>query len=290
MTEPPRTEVQQRDTHHKALAINLDSSIYGTLAEIGAGQEVARWFLQVGGASGTVAKTISAYDMTFSDDIHGKVSRYVSRKRLVGMLDREYALLQQRLGASRGGEARFFVLADTVSARNFSGTNECHGWMGLRFQPAPGAEPNDVVLHVNLLDTTNLLQQQAVGVLGVNLIYAAYHQRAAIGTLLAALFDELSTSRIEIDVIGLNGPDFTMVDDRAVQLDLIEGGYAEAVLFPSEGPPRPPSELLRKRPLVFEPGVFDEVMPMHGKMLAAAVREIWQRDWCSNGSRSRSSP
>ena len=123
---------ERLDTHHRALRVNLDPLIYGTFAEIGAGQEVARWFLQVGGAAGTVAKTISAYDMKFSDEIYGKAGRYVSRDRLLAMLDREYGLLIERLDADRGENTRFFVFADTVSARNFAGTNECHGWMGLR--------------------------------------------------------------------------------------------------------------------------------------------------------------
>lgn len=271
MSEP---SVATRNTHQKALAINLDAGVYGTLAEIGAGQEVSRWFLQVGGASGTVAKTISAYDMTISDEIYGKVGRYVSRERLVGMLDREFQLLQERLGSTKGKSARFFAFADTVSARNFAATNECHGWIGLRFQTAPGAAPSDVLLHVNLKDTTNLLQQLAIGVLGVNLIYGCCYLHADLKTLLASLFDELDRSRIEIDLIAVSGPAFARVDGRAAQLELVRGGLSEAVLFPIDGPPRPPSEVLRKRPVVFEPGVFATVSPIHARMLAAALREI----------------
>src|SRR5262245_14610947 len=154
------------DTHQRALAVNLDQTSFGTLAEIGAGQEVARWFLQVGGAAGTVAKTISAYDMVFSDAIYGKSGRYVSHERLAAMLDHEYRLLLERLDEARGAETRFFVFADTVAARNFAGTNECHGWLGLRFQAEPRGAPSDIRLHVNLRDPTNLLQQQALGILG----------------------------------------------------------------------------------------------------------------------------
>src|SRR5262245_22994437 len=167
----------ENDTHHTALRINLDAACYGTIAEIGAGQEVARWFLQVGGASGTVAKTVSAYDMTVSDAIYGKAGRYVSRKRVEDMLEHEYTLLVERLAAGKGAKARFFVSAATIAARNFAGTNECHGWLGVRFQTQPGGAPNDVIIHVNLLDQSNLLQQQAVGILGVNLIYAVIYQR-----------------------------------------------------------------------------------------------------------------
>ena len=192
---------ERLDTHHRALRVNLDPLIYGTFAEIGAGQEVARWFLQVGGAAGTVAKTISAYDMKFSDEIYGKAGRYVSRDRLLAMLDREYGLLIERLDADRGENTRFFVFADTVSARNFAGTNECHGWMGLRFQLTPRAEPHDILLHVALQDHTNLLQQQALGILGVNLVHAAFFEAQSLVTLLAGLRSDLSLERVEIDVL-----------------------------------------------------------------------------------------
>jgi hypothetical protein len=258
-----------QDTHHKALAINLDPNVYGTIAEIGAGQEVARWFLQVGGASGTVAKTISAYDMAFSDAIYGKVPRYVSRDRLEGMLDHEYALLMERLGTARGDQARFFVFADTISARNFAGTNECHGWAGIRFQATPGGAPSDVILHVNLLDPTNLQQQLAVGILGVNLIWAVFHQRAPVDSFLAALFDELSAERIEIDLIAFRGPAFEVTDEHLPVLELVQGGFASAVLFRPAAPLVPPSEVIRKHPLILEPGVFSSPAAVHAKMLQA---------------------
>ena len=271
MADADRTD--RNDTHQKALSINLEKSIYGTLAEIGAGQEVARWFLQVGGASGTVASTISAYDMTVSDDIYGKVGRYVSRERLVGMLDKEFKLLVDRLDATRGEQTRFFVFADTVSAMNFAGTNDCHGWVGLRFQATPRGPTNDIVLHVNLRDPSNLLQQQAAGILGVNLIWAAYHQRADVRSFLAALFDDLA-GRVEVDYLLLAGPEFAAVDERAALLELVLDGHTEAVLFPLDGPPRPPSEALYKRAVVFEAGVFEDVDELHGHMLASARSEI----------------
>ena len=163
---------QSADTHSRALAINLESSIYGTFAEIGAGQEVARWFLSVGAASGTVAQAISAYDKTVSDDTYGAGTRYVSKERLLAMLDHEYQLLLSRLAKERGSGTRFFVFADTVATRNYQGTNEQHGWLGFRFQADPGCPPNDVLLHITLRDPTAQLQQQAIGTLGVNLIYA----------------------------------------------------------------------------------------------------------------------
>src|SRR3954470_18394309 len=167
-----------KDTHTKPLAINLQASIYGSFAEIGGGQEVARWFLTVGAAAGTVAQTISAYDKTFSDDTYGAGTRYVSRERLSAMLEREYRLLVDRLGPTRGPQSRFFAFADTVATRNYKGDNEQHGWVGLRFQAEPlAAEPSDLLLHVNLMDPTAAEQQQSLGVLGVNLLYSAYHAR-----------------------------------------------------------------------------------------------------------------
>ena len=175
----------RRDTHGKALTLNLDSSIYGTLAEIGAGQEVARWFLSVGAASGTVAKSISAYDKIVSDDIYGSGTRYVSKERLLAMLDGEYQQLLDRLNPARGKDTRFFVFADTIAARNYQGTNEQHGWLGIRFQTEPGSQPSQMLLHINLRDSTAHLQQQAIGILGVNLVYAVFHQRSDIDSLLS---------------------------------------------------------------------------------------------------------
>ncbi|MBJ7344663.1 MAG: hypothetical protein JHD09_05220, partial [Gemmataceae bacterium] len=104
------------DTRQKAIQINMDSSKYGAFTEIGAGQEVARWFFSVGGASGTIAKTMSAYDMTVSDAIYGPCERYVSKQRLQSMLDREYDLLVERLDTKRGETTKFFAFANTVAA------------------------------------------------------------------------------------------------------------------------------------------------------------------------------
>lgn len=263
----------EQDTHSKALAINLDPTIYGTIAEIGAGQEVARWFLQAGAASGTVARTISAYDMTFSDAVYGKVHRYVSRDRLEGMLEYEYALLLERLAATKGEQRRFFAFADTISARNFAGTNECHGWAGLRFQAVPGGPPNDVIVHVNLLDQTNLQQQLAVGTLGVNLIFAAFHRRDPATAFSPALFEDLE-QRMEIDVIAFRGPAFAGCDAPSATIDLVQNGLAQAVLLPVEGTSVPPSELLRKRPLVLTPGLFADPRPVHAAMLAAGGAQL----------------
>jgi hypothetical protein len=262
------------DTHNRALKVNLDPKVFGTFAEIGAGQEVARWFLRVGGAAGTVAKTISAYDMKSSDEIYGKGTRYVSRDRLLSMLDHEYALLHQRLDEPRGADTQFFAFADTVSARNYAGTNECHGWVGMRFQPAPRSEPSDVLLHVNMLDPTNLQQQQAVGVLGVNLVHASCYERDSIDALLDGIFAELSLESLEVDVVELRGPAFTRIDPRRLGQQLVRKELARAVVFGDGATLGQASELLRKRPLVVERGMFESVTPLHSHMFDRARQKL----------------
>src|SRR5256886_6609128 len=162
-------------TDEKALQINLDSAKYGTFAEIGAGQEVARRFFRVGGAAGTIAKTMSAYDMTFSDAIYGQADRYVSRARLQTMLDHEYDLLIERLDGKFGAEKTFFVFADTIAARSFKERNESHGWLGVRFQSQPRGQPSQIIIHVRLLDKANVEQQEALGVIGLNLLHGALY-------------------------------------------------------------------------------------------------------------------
>jgi hypothetical protein len=265
---------EPQDTHERALAVNLDRSIFGTFAEIGAGQEVARWFLRVGGAAGTVAKTISAYDMTLSDAIYGKSGRYVSRERLAAMLDHEYALLLERLDAARGAESRFFVFADTVAARNFAGTNECHGWMGIRFQSTPRGAPDDILIHVNMMDPVNLLQQQALGILGVNLIYTAFHRPGSAEQALKSLFAGLSLERLELDFVQLGGPELRGVDSRALGLGLVRQAVAQVVVFGEDGALAPPTEVLRKRPIVLERSRVDTVGATDARMLEAACREL----------------
>ncbi len=243
---------QSTDIHAKALAINLEASLYGTFAEIGAGQEVARWFLSVGAASGTVAEAISTYDKVVSDDVYGAGTRYVSRERLVAMLDYEYQLLLTRLAKARGDHTRFFVFADTVATRNFQGTNEQHGWIGFRFQDEPGAQPNQILLHINLQDSTAQLQQQAIGTLGVNLIYACHHQRGSPSVFLAGLFDDLSLDRIEIDVLEVTGPALAGADPRLWCLELLRAGMAHALVFDSNAQVVEPSTPFHKRPLMVQ--------------------------------------
>jgi hypothetical protein len=252
-------------THQKALEINLDRSSYGSFAEIGAGQEVARWFLVVGGASGTVAKSISAYDKEVSDDLYGSSARYVSSERLEAMLDSEWTQLIKQLGPSRGATTRFFAFVDTISARNYAGTNEPHGWIGLRFQLETGGPPNEIVLHINLLDRSNPLEQEAIGILGVNLIYAAFYQGQTKDSLLDGLAQDIQ-KRIEIDLVELRGPAFEGWDQRAILAQLVRTGLAAAVYFPASGPPVPPIETLHRKAVVLVPGSFRLQSSTHAAM------------------------
>jgi hypothetical protein len=256
--------------HEKAVQINLDKRFYGTFAEIGAGQEVARWFFRVGGASGTLAKTISAYDMSFSDAIYGKGERYVSKPRLQNMLDYEFKLLIERLGEKRGAQTSFFVFADTVSARNYLGTNECHGWMGVKFQLQPQAEPSEIIIHVNMLDKENLQQQEALGTVGVNLTYGAFYLHSEPEKLIASLLDGLSTLRIEVDMIKFLGPYFSNVDNRLMALQLVEKGLSNAALIGANGDVLQPSEVLHKKPILIERGSFRPVTYVNLDMLDGA--------------------
>ncbi len=269
---------QKLDTHRKALTLNLDQSKFGSFAEIGAGQEVARWFLVAGGASGTVAKTISAYDKEVSDDLYGSGSRYVSKQRLEAMLDSEWNQLLTQLSKTRGPNTRFFSFVDTISARNFAGTNEPHGWVGLRFQVQPGGPPNDVLLHINMLDPANVPEQEAIGILGVNLIYAAFHELQTRESFLQGVAEDVVKDRIEIDYIDVHGPAFETWDRRSLLVYLASAGFAEAVYFPSKGPEVPPTEALYKKAVVLAPGYFGHVdadhEQVHARLLASGVQQL----------------
>src|SRR5580658_9818628 len=221
-------ETQISTPHQKALFINLDQTTYGTFAEIGAGQEVAHWFFRVGGAAGTIAKTMSAYDMTVSDAIYGPTERYVSRKRLTSMLDQEFAKLQGRLREKRGESTRFFVFADTVAARSFSRRDDCHGWLGVRFQPKPQDEPSQIIIHVSLIDGENIQQQEALGIIGVNLVYGALTKFDHPTELIQSLLDNLTRERVEVDMIEFSGPHFRQIDNRLMSLQLVQQGLTNA--------------------------------------------------------------
>ncbi|MDH3978064.1 MAG: TonB-dependent receptor [Gammaproteobacteria bacterium] len=268
------TQSEQLSAHQKALAINLDQNIYGTVAEIGAGQEVARWLFRVGGAAGSIAKTMSAYDMKVSDEVYGKCGRYVSRERVVAMLDKEYGLLDMRLGDERRSHTRFFAYANTVAARSFTGSSHCHGWIGLRFQTQPDSEPNTLILHVNMLDRTNLRQQEALGLLGINLIYAAFHTENFTEDFLRELFDELSPERLEIDLICATGPAFSQLSDLDIGLTLVENEMALGILFGPDGAMEAVNEIIHKRPLVLERGLFRTPAEIKPDIINAAATQL----------------
>jgi hypothetical protein len=269
--------MERLSTHQKALRINLDPTSYGSFAEIGAGQEVVRWFLVVGGASGTVAKSISAYDKEVSDDLYGAGARYVSGERIQAMLDSEWAQLINQLNKSRGSNVRFFSFVDTISARNYAGTNEPHGWVGLRFQLQPGGPPSDLILHVNLRDPSNPLEQEAIGILGVNLIHAVFYQLETKESFFATIAQDVE-KRMEIDYAEVRGPAFEGWDQRAILVQLVCTGLAEAVCFPCSGPPVPPMEALHKKATVLAPGSFEHVdathAAIHNQLLAAGIQQL----------------
>jgi hypothetical protein len=260
--------------YQKARRVNLDARIHGTFAEIGAGQEVARWFFHVGGAAATVAKTMSAYDMAVSDAIYGPSERYVSRRRLRSMLEYEYDLLMQRLGEKRGPAANFFVFADTVAARSYGRPEEGHGWIGIRFQHEPLAVPSDILLHARLRDTENVREQEALGVLGVNLTYGAFYHRDDSTALIRSLMDDLSGDRIEIDMMKLEGPAFGHVDNRLVSLQLVEQGFTEAAMFTADGEVVQPGEVLHEKPVLVERGSFRPVTKPTIQMLRSASAQF----------------
>ncbi len=263
-------ERQSPHTSQKALSINMDSSIYGTLAEIGAGQETARTFFRVGGAAGTIAKSMSAYDMTFSDSIYGPADRYVSRVRLRTMLDHEFELLTERLSATRGERTRFFAFANTVAARSYRGTHECHGWLGIRFQREAMGPQHEVIVHVRMFDPENLQQQEVLGLIGVNLIHAAFHFSDEPARFLDALFDDLSPDRIEADLVLFSGGDFEKYDNRLINVDLVRKGYTRSIVIAPNGHVLQAADLFYKHPLLIERGNFRPVTRVNLEMLETA--------------------
>jgi uncharacterized protein YqgQ len=265
-------------THQKAVRINLDGSRYGTFAEIGAGQETARWFFRVGGAAGTVAKSMSAYDMTVSDSIYGPSERYVSRQRLNTMLDHEYSLLIERLGTSYGDTKNFFAFANTVAAKAYHSNKECHGWLGVRFQSKPHSEPNNVRIHVRMLDKENLQQQEALGIIGVNLLYACCYHHDDTNGFLDSLLDGLTRDRIEIDLVLVDGPDYQQIDNRILNVKLVHKGFTSAVVFAPGKQVLLAAEHIYNKPILIERGNFRPVTTINLHMMEA-LREYFVADF-----------
>jgi hypothetical protein len=245
----------------KALMLNLDATKYGTIAEIGGGQEVARNFFQAGGASGTVAKTISAYDKTFSDHLYndGKSGRYVCLPRLEKMLNAEYNELIEVLGTKRESQMRFFAFANTVETLNFKKDNQGGGWLGVKFELSTPGEPNEVVIHVRLKENDGILQQFTLGSIGVNLIFACFYYHSTPNTFLQSLLDNLDTDRVEITMARMSGPDLEYVDNRLLCLQLVKNNMTSAVVFDRCGKVEQPSDFLYKRNAIVLRGRFHPI-------------------------------
>ena len=265
--------------NRKALKINLNPGIYGCFAEIGGGQEVARHFFQAGGASGTVAKTISAYDKAFSDALYqsNKTGRYVSETRLIEMLHAEYTELTHILEEKRGLNTHFFSFANTIETLNYQKTNRGQGWIGMKFQLKPETEPNQVILHVNLLENDSLMQQTTLGILGVNLIYACFFLYQFPGQFLRSLLDNISTDRLEITMIRMSGPDLDYVDNRLLSVQLVKNGMAKAIMFDRHGEVQQPYDMLYKTNVLAFRGSFRPVTNVMLDMLRTSYR-IFKRD------------
>ncbi len=253
-------------TEEKALKINLTSDIYGCFAEIGAGQEVAANFFKAGGSSGTIAHTQSAYDMKVSDSLYGEASRYVCEERLITMLDTEYANLENRL-PQKIQESRFFAFCNTVESLNYHKTNQGQGWVGMRFQLGLEEKPNDVILHIKMHDNSHKAQQEAIGILGVNLIYACYFHNDNLDDFLTNLVHRLPRERMEIDMLRVSGPDFDDIDNRIIALNLVKRGITNATMFDLGGHVLQPATALYKKNILLMRGRFRPVTKVHIDMI-----------------------
>lgn len=262
------------ETEQKALEINLNDSIYGTFAEIGAGQEVARYFFQAGGSSGTIAKTMSAYDKTYSDAIYGieESGRYVCENRIYKMLDHEFSLMENRLREEQPNTA-FFAFANTVAAINYSRTIKGNGWMGIRFQVDPTKKANDFVLHVRMLDNDNHLQQDAIGILGVNMVYACFYKRDNIDEFLSSLMDDLE-DRIFIDMVRLEGPDFQHLDHRLICLKMVKLKLTDVAIFGPDGKSLQAAEFLYKKPVLIVRSRFRPITVINWEMFNSGIKQF----------------
>lgn len=276
-----------RSAEEKALQINLDPSLYGTFAEIGAGQEVANWFFRASASAGTVAKTISAYDMTISDTVYGKSERYVSQDRLMQMIDYEYDLLKERLEQERGDRSRFFSFANTVKARGYNDDSECHGWLGIRHQARIGGRDGTILIHARLLDDSNIDQMEALGILGVNLIWAACHHSTDLEAFVRSLTDFLGKGRIEIDMLRFLGNRYQMVDNRLCALELVKQNCTPATVFLPDGEVVQAAEAFYRTPLLVLRGSFMPVTHLHLDMLKQAAKAFREEGIGEPGSKCK---
>jgi len=263
-------------TKRKAFELNMDSQIYGSFAEIGGGQEVAAYFFKAGSASGTIAKTMSAYDMAFSDAIYGASPRYVCEERLLKMLEKEFSLMDERL-TKIASRTCFFAFANTVETINYEKTSQGHGWVGLRFQLYPMATYNECILHVRLNDSNASWQQEALGIIGVNLIYSCFHSRDP-DKLTASLIDNLDKDRVEVDMFRISGPDFRHIDNRLLSLLLVKNGLSKLAMFDQDGNVQQPSEALYKKNVLILRGRFKPVTHVSVDMMITGYRQFRKED------------
>ncbi|MEZ5173665.1 MAG: TonB-dependent receptor [Bacteroidia bacterium] len=266
-------ERRKLSAKEKALRINLNPQLYGSFAEIGAGQETAGHFFRSGGASGTVAKTMSAYDMSFSDAIYGETARYVCEDRLHRMLDKEYSLLEKRL-PERASRTSFFSFANTIETTNFHKTNQGHGWIGMKFQLRPESEPNECVLHVVMHDNESSWQQRSIGIIGVNLLYACFHYHKEPEEIIRTLLDGIVPGTVEIDMVRFHGPDLKHIDNRLMSLKLVKNGLTKAAMFGPDGTVLQPSEALYKKNAMVLSGRFRPYTKTHEDMLIKASSDF----------------
>ena len=259
----------------KALQINLDNTIYGSFVEIGAGQEVARNFFKAGSASGTIAKTMSAYDRDFSNAIYGKEQdgRYVCKPRLNKMLDHEYDLLESRLKASDYRNTRFFAFADTVATVNYSKTKKGHGWIGLKFQKETDQKPSNFIFYINLHDQDSKLQQETIGTIGTNLIHACFNEDDP-KIILARIYDNLEKDQFSINMVEVSGPAFKNNDNRLLSLTLVKENMTDAVIFTPDGMNQQPSDILRKKNILTIRGSFRPVTKVNIDMLNEGLKNF----------------
>ena len=263
-------------TKDKALRINLNQNIYGTFSEIGAGQEVARHFFRAGGASGTIAKTMSAYDKGFSDAIYGVENdlRYVTQSRLTKMLNHEISLLESRVDRAVHTEKMFFSFANTVATIDFAKKYKGHGWMGIKFQTESSSEYSEIKLHVRFHLPEAKAQQEILGLMGVNLIYGAYYKHNKPRSLIKYLYDHIDPTTIEIDTINFSGPLFKDVDNRLLSLELIKNGMTQAVMFGPDGKNILPAAELYKKNILTIRGSFRPVTKVNEDMYEKSLKII----------------
>ncbi|WP_348823099.1 TonB-dependent receptor [Flavobacterium aestuarii] len=258
----------------KALRINLNENIYGTFAEIGAGQETVRHFFRSGGSSGTIAKAMSAYDKDFSDAVYGteEDGRYVTESRLKKMLTFEGELIEERLSRTKHPNKMFFSYANTVATIDFAKQFKGHGWVGIRYQLDPAEDYNEIIIHIRFKETDSRLQQETLGVLGVNLIYGAFYKYNDPKKLLRYLYDHLDKDQLEIDTINFSGPRFADVDNRLMSLQLVKNGMTDAVMFNPKGKNVLPAAVLYKKNILAFRGSFRPVTKVNMDMYANSLK------------------